>query len=233
MKKINVKLLIVFVSLMLAATFLKAITIQTTDQLFLIVFNYINKNRIMYVYNDFLYILPYFIIFCFILHDIRPFFENEAMLKVRFVTSKENFIFLLIRILKTVCKYVLLSSVSLFIYSLIFHLRFTGFLNIVFILINIILIEISSALLYWFLINLFQEQYALLISILAFFLVPMTGFLGAYINNTSLSTYNLMTVNTVFSYQLPLHLTFHFMIHFINIIVIFLCVIYTFYFTEA
>ena len=90
MKKINVKLLIVFVSLMLAATFLKASTIQTTDQLFLIVFNYINKNRIMYVYNDFLYILPYFIIFCFILHDIRPFFENETMLKVRFVLNTHN-----------------------------------------------------------------------------------------------------------------------------------------------
>lgn len=58
MKKINVKLLIVFVSLMLAATFLKASTIQTTDQLFLIVFNYINKKEsCMFITTSYTYSL--------------------------------------------------------------------------------------------------------------------------------------------------------------------------------
>lgn len=236
MKKINVKKILIFFVLVILVTLLKSSElkqIQTIDQLFLIIFNYINKNNIIDVYNDFIYILPYSIIYFFCIKDIKPYFENKDMLIVRFISMRENILFLSNKVLITVFKYVLLYALSIIIVSLFYGFKLVSISNIILILVNLILIEIISILFYWLLSNLIPDHYAFLVSTIMIFLIPITGFLGIYINNTNMHLYNPMIVNTIFTYELPVHIELNYINHLIWIVVIYVCVLYTFYFKEV
>lgn len=194
--KKNIFLIMLF---SLVITILKISSIEgiyKLDQYVLVNFQYMSKNSLINIYENSIFILPYLIINIFNFLEIRSFFDNKIFLVSRFGTVCKYNLFMLKKaftiVLRNVCTYFMMVIIISLVYT---GFSFSGFMNIVFCFINIVLIELFFCFIFYFFLGIFTSQYCYLLGIIITILSSISGFLAKYLENDYLFDSNFMTKN--------------------------------------
>lgn len=203
-KKFLIFIIFICISICLKSNELRYI--QTIDQFVLLIFNYIDKMKIINIYENVIFVLPYLIIYIFCILDLKSYFENKDMIMSRFNSQIQRIIFIISKNIKNILKYTLTYFLFIIILSLFGKFHLIHFQLIIGIICYVIFIEFCFVMLFYLLVGLLPLQYDIVISIVCIFLMPISGFFAKYINNDYLFYYNPMVSNVLFNIELPINL---------------------------
>lgn len=134
--------------------------IKSIDQFIFIHFQYMNKEGLINIYENAVYVLPYLIINIFNIIEITPYVENKTFLISRFKSERKFNLFVLKKIMHIVLKNCIYYFVVLTIMIFLKNQYQFEFKNIMYCFINVLFIEIFfSILFYWLLGNVFKKKY--------------------------------------------------------------------------
>lgn len=174
-------------------------TIRSIDQSILIHFQYMNKNGLINIYENAVFVLPYLIIAVFNIIEITSYVENKIFLISRFGSERKFNSFVLKKIMYIAMKnciyyFIVLISITFLKNQYQFDVK-----NIICCFINVLLIELFFSILFYYLLEHFSVQNSYLIIIIFILFIPVIGFWGMYLKRNILFDFNFMTINTTFS----------------------------------
>lgn len=183
--------------------------IYILDQCVLANFQYMNKNSLINIYENCIFILPYLIINIISFLEIRSFFDNKIFIASRFGTIRKYNIYIIKKIITIVLRNVSVYFLMTIITSLVYvGYSSVDFLKIVQCFINVVFVELFFCYLFYFFLGIFSSQYCFLLSIIVTLLSSISGFLAKYLENDYFYEVNFMTKNVSLKISELMDLTF-------------------------
>lgn len=179
--------------------------INSLAQYLIAIFQYMKEFGLISIYENILYILPFFIIIFFTTTTIREYYNNRLLIISRLGSTRKYLSFMIRLIIETTFYNTLILYSSILLLGItIFSIEGINIYFIVIIFINLLMIEIIFSLLFYILLIIFDYQHAYLIEFVSLMLCPISGFVSRHLENYEAFYYNFMTKNTIFDLQLPL-----------------------------